>query len=645
MPGKYSWLTLDDFTGGRNGVDDPLTIRSSQVAEMRNGDTYRTRLFRKRGGATAPAIGTAFTGIISSLIAHQPGNDPAAAELWGVDDATPPIVGRMAAGTTFAAVTLTDALSASTDGVKVRGCTYNGKLFLAYKSAQDRLHVYDPGLAAPRVRRTGQGTSAAPTVADTGGGTYAATARYYRQRYRIKTGSLVTAQSEPSASVTFTPSGFGTAARITKAATISEGETHWVVEGSLDNAAFFELAEVVVGTTTYDDSVAPANYTVLPLSPVTGAYTNWSSVKYVAAAFNRVFGIGSYATGGLQSRLWYSTAKGASDKADDERVPNATTLRNFLDLGEGVGGDATGLVAGLYESLYVFKYGQIRKVTPTGGSGTVFDTLTMSPTRGALDQECIAVGEDAQNRPAIYFMDSQVGPMVTGPVPPTEIGDHGIRDLWDSVNLAATTKVGQVLDVAAKGQVWFWFCTGAANEPNILAVYTKATGGWQVFDTGGKIRLARAAVMFARTPGASMSRDRVPYVSYQSTANKLLRCDTSDTSDDSTTFQALVKTRPLVPNKGQRFRATTPWILAKAAQGVTLTVTFIGDFGALVNQVCTIDLSPSAQGESRVYKRAEGVDLSACHFLEIQIGDAAAVANSWQIERIYVPIMDEDEKP
>jgi hypothetical protein len=643
----YKWLAIEDFTGGRNAVDDPCSLKPNQVVEMRNGDTYRTHLFRKRPGSAAPAIGTAFTGIISSLIAHFPNNNPAAAELWGVDDATPPVVGRMAAASTFTAVTLKDALSASTDGVKVRGCTYGGKLFLAYPSAQDRLHVYDPTLAAPSVRRTGQAVSAAPTVADqTGGGTYATTLRYYRVRTRIKNGSIVVAQSEPSPSVAFTPDGSHVSARVTKPASISESETHWVVEGSIDNAIFNELSEIVLATTTYDDTAAPSSYSTLPLSPTSGSYANWTSVKYVLAAFNRVFGIGSHTSGAFQSRLYYSTAKGTSDKGDDERVPNALTVKNYVDLDEGIGGDATGLAGPLYESIFAFKYSQIRKITPTGGSGTVFDTLTVSPALGALDQECIALGEDAGQRPCIFFLDSQVGPCIVGPVPATPIGDHGVRDSWDSVNLAATTRAGLVANYKKLGQVWFWWCTGAANEPNVLAIYTKATGGWQICDTGGKIRLARAVALFARTPGASMSRDLVPYVSYQATANKLLRCDTTDTDDAGTSFQALVKTRPIIAAQGKAFRATTPWILAKAAAGVTLTVTFDLDFGR-VTQSCTIDLTLLAEegAATRVWRRAAGIDLSGGKAVQVQVGDAAAAANAWTIERIYLPLAPEDEQP
>lgn len=645
MASRYQWLPLDDFRGGRDAANDPLSLGQNQVVEMRNGDTYRTRLFRKRGGAAAPSIGSAFTGVISSLIAHSPSNNPAAAELWGADSASPPVVGRMAAASTFSAVTLKDNLAnGAAGGVTMRGASYNGKLFLTYDSAVDRLHVWDPNLGTPSVRRVGLATPSAPTVANGGGaGSYAATIRYYRQRYRIKNGTVIVAQSEPSASVSFTPSGTDTNATVTKSATISESETHWVLEGSADNVTFYQLADTVVGTSTYADTATPSSYSSNALSPEAGAYTAPKSWKYVVAAFNRIIGLGTWESGNPQSRLYYTPAKGTADKADDERVPDTLTVRNFVDLDEGTGGDGTGLIGPIYGAVYVFKYSQIRKVLPTGAPSPVFDVVELSLTRGAIDQECIALGEDAQRRPAIYFLDPSIGPMVVGPVPPTDIG-QGVRDQWDVVNLAATTRVGWVLDYPAKDQVWFAWATASNNDPNILAVYTKGTGGWSVFDTGGKIRLTRAAVLFSRTPGATMSRDRVPYLAYVSTNNTLLRADTTDTSDDSTTYQALVKTKPYAWNNGKPLRATTPWIVAKAATGVTLTVTADLDFGLDTSRTGTVDLTPDGS-ETRVYRRVEGLDLAGATFVAFQVGDAAAVANSWQLERIYVPVTPEDAGP
>lgn len=646
---SFRWIPISDFRGGQNSTDAPLDLAETQVVLARNGETFRTKMFKKRNGSTAPAIGTVFAGdIISSLIAHYPDNKPANAELWGADDdAGGPHLGRMAGATTFTAVTLTDLIPAGS-GAIVRGASFNGKLFLVYGSngSADAVHVWDPNMAVPRVRKVGLPLWNPPTVANSvAGGTYAAVVRYYRTRYRIKHSTIVDAQSEPSSSVAFTPDAAHTGAVITQPVAPGLSETHWVVEGSADNVTFYELAEIVIATTTYTDTAPVTGYAFNTLSPVLGAFAQPGDASYVLAAFNRVFWAGSHYTANthLKSRVFFTPAKGTSDKADDERVPNTLTVRNWVDLDEGIGGDVTGLVGPVYGSIYVFKYARIKQMTPTGSSSPVFDVVEISATRGALEQECICVGEDHKGRQAVYFMDSQVGPMMLSSAGAVPIGD-GIRDQWDSVNLAATTKVGQVVDYPAKDQVWFWFATGASNDPNVCAKYTKRTGAWDVDDTGGQLRKARCAVLFPRVLGASMSRDKVPYVGYTGLANTLLRADTSDLNDNGTPFQTLVKTRPYVFNGGQRFRIVTPWLVAKAATGVSLTITADGDFGRDVRTSQTpIDLTPTAAElasgtPTRVFRKCEGLDLDGVRAVQFQIGDAAEASNGWQIETLWVPV-------
>jgi hypothetical protein len=646
MPSAYKWFPISDFTGGRNAADDPLSLGENQVTQMRNGDTWRTKLFRKRGGSTAPSIGSTFTGVISSLIAHFPNNNPASAELWGSDNAATPIIGRMAAASTFSAPTLKDN-PGSGAGTTMRGASYNGKLFLQYDSAVDRSHVYDPNLSSPSVRRVGLATPAAPSAANDGGaGTYPAVIRYYRQRYRIKHGSIVDAQSEPSPSVSFTPNGNDTGVVVTKATSISESETHWVIEASTDDVTFYELSEVVVGTTTYTDSALVATYADNDLSPVLGSYTVPASYKYVISAFTRMLWAGGWETGALQSSVFYTPAKGTSDKGDDERVPNTLFTRYRLDLGEGQFGDVTGFAGPMYGGVFIFKYSAIIKIIPTGLPSPVWERFDVSQNYGALEQECIAVGDliqGARKVPAIFYLDAQVGPMVVGPVPPTEIG-AGVRDLWDSVNLAATAKVGWVLDYAAKDQVFFAWATGSSNDPNVMAVYNKRSGVMTaVNDTGGLIRLARCAVTFARTPGATMSRDKVPYFGYSGANNTLLRGDTTDTSDNATTYQGLVTTRPLNFNNGKMFRLTRVMVIAKPSTGVTLTITADADF-ARETKTATISLTASASEASatRIIRTAD-LDLTDISWLMLSVGDSAAAANTWQIERLYIAAAPVDD--
>ena len=143
-------IVIDDLTGGRNGADDPFALPPNQCVEAKDIDHYTGRLARKRGGATAvvESGGTAFSGGMQTLIRHIPGADETLAELWGVDGAATPLVKRLVGGTTWADVTLADAIASRPQDVVA--VSFNGKLFLAYDSNVDRLHVYHgiPGVVA-----------------------------------------------------------------------------------------------------------------------------------------------------------------------------------------------------------------------------------------------------------------------------------------------------------------------------------------------------------------------------------------------------------------------------------------------------------------------------------------------------------------
>ena len=118
MASRYKWVEVSGFAGGQNSADDPMSLAEGQVRQARNGDYHRTDGFRKRGGATAPSIGSAFSGVIRKLLVNIVGNNPDNTELFGVDDATPEVMARMAGASTFTAVTLEDAIDATPDDVQ-----------------------------------------------------------------------------------------------------------------------------------------------------------------------------------------------------------------------------------------------------------------------------------------------------------------------------------------------------------------------------------------------------------------------------------------------------------------------------------------------------------------------------------------------
>lgn len=648
------FLPVGDLRGGRNGADPPISLPDTQCVEALNVDWYDGLIGRKRNGSTAVTDtgGTAFSSGIQTLIRHVPGNAETAGELWAIDGAGTPIVKRMTGGTSFANVTMADAIATSPQSVI--GASLNGKLFLAYDSAVDRLHVYDPTLGSPSVRRVGFATPGAPTVANTGAGAYAAVLRYYRVRWLQLNGTTVMRRSEAGSSTSFTPSGTGTAARVTQPTVAGESETHWEVEASTDNTTFYRLAQVAIGTTTYDDSAATTTYSSNTLSDVAGTYTAPTSGTLLLTDGNRLLLAGAFESSGAKySRIWFTPVLGASDQGDDERIPNTTTQKNWVDLNENDGGFLTALGGPLYGVPYAFKYRQTWKLNPTGDVNVPYLPRKIADgVFGAITQKGVCVGRDAEGRPCVYF-SSPDGPcrlaISGGSVRPEYLG-RDVEDIWSGINLGATTVVAHTVHHTDKHQVWFWIATGASNDPDTKLVFDtwrgrfvegdRVRGGWAKHT--GDTAAARCSVMFSNTLGASMSRDLKPYIG-RASGTAIQKCDSSATDDAGTTFQAYVKTKPLsVATLGLNIGIEQTTILAKAASGVTLTQTIDRDYG-LETRTATVSLT-AAGSESRVIKKIEGSDMSQAGAVQIQIGDASAVSNGWTIDALSIPVRLEDHR-
>ncbi len=624
---------IGDLSGGRNGFDPAWDIRDNQCVEAINVDFYKTRFANKRGGLAAIATtGATTTGIISSLFRHVPGADETLAEFWSVDDSATPIINRLAAGTTWVAPTLKDAPTGN--GFDFTAATVNGLLSLAYKSGQARHHVWD----GSTVRRAGLASMAVPTVGDTGGGAYAAILRYYRTRATVQVGGVTVRRSEPSTAASFTPIGTGTAARVTQGAPPGEGETHWEVEASVDNATFYRIATVVIGTTTYDDSAATTSYPANPLSALTGVYTLPKPYKFVAGDQNRHLGLSSWTATDKQSRIEISAVAGSLDIGDVERI-DTSALNYFIDLDESDSGIATGLAGPIFGAYFAFKERQVWQLTPTGSTAGPYRQDAISKSIGALHHLAIARGEDAFGNPALYWTSHRG--FYRWSVSGLEYIGRNMEDYvigpTATINLAATKAVARTIYYADKRQVWFWIATGASNDPNQLFLYDVITSGWTRVPTGDKLANVRCAVPFSNTIAAAMSRDLKPYVGQIGANNLILKADTG-TTDNGTTYQAYVITKATEPG-GPGFVGEIGDcdLLAKAGAGVTITDTITGDFG-LTGQLSsgTALLTPT-DTETRVLRRLEGTALSNIAFVQHQIGDAAAVSNAWTLDRVIVP--------
>ena len=216
-------LKIRNLRGGRNGADPPDSLPEIQCSEARNIEWYRATVGRKRGGSDDVSLtgGTTFTGKVSFLFRHIPGADEGAAELWAIDDAGTPLVKRLTGGTSWANITLDDAISGSVQ--EIQAVSFNGKMFIAYDSAQDRLHVWDP--AVSKIRRTGLGKAPVPTTGAPSAGAVTDT-RTYKVAWTVQVGGVTVRRSELS-NATSAVALVAQQVVVTRGTAPGEGETHW----------------------------------------------------------------------------------------------------------------------------------------------------------------------------------------------------------------------------------------------------------------------------------------------------------------------------------------------------------------------------------------------------------------------------------
>lgn len=636
---------------GRNGWDSPLDLPEDSAAEARNWHFYEGALGGKRGGSTSVAI-VGVSGL-NFLYRFLPGQDETAAEFFAVDNSATNQILRMAAASTFTALTLKDNIAASDTVISM--ATLNGKLYIAYDGNINRLHVFDPGLSTTLVRRAGLATPAAASVANTGAGTYPATLRYYRVQWRVKSGSIIKRQSVLGATVSFTPAGTGTHARVTQPAVANEGETHWVIYGSDDDVLYYELAEVVIATTTYDDNATPSEYgTSNDPAPDEGAFTPFPAVKYLATDGNRLLGFGVWETAAgsslepkagrvyfgpvLDSDLTYGTD-------DDERISSTTEIEGWIDISRNSGSVDRGISPRpLNGVFYVFLSRGIHMLVPTESAFAPYRRVTLSSELGAVSNQSIVMGEDEQGRACCYFLDPELGPYRIGAGGLQRCGKD-VQDLWDTVNHGATGVVAWGTYYKALNLVLFAVATGSSNDPDTILAFDVTEGrpgedgirgGWTVWD--GDFASARTGCMFASTLGATMGRSLVPY-----TGNtKLLRYNPSATQDDATSFRGYVRSRAFVGDTlTKNKQVMRAYVLASAETGVTLTQGYVRNFGDETSRTDTALLTPVGS-ETKVLKKFESPDLADAYAFQVEIGDASAAATTFTLERWWTEFKEHD---
>ncbi len=550
-------------------------------------------------------------------------------------------------------LTLTDALSAPNGAPDVVFATLNGKLFIAYDSAVNRMHVYSPTESTSLVRRVGLAPPAAPTVANTGSGSYAATPRWYKEAVRVKSGGTILRQSNLSAAVAFTPSGSGTAARVTKAAATGEGETHWVVYGAAQSAdgPYYELAETVVATTTYDDSEAPSNYSTHELSPLDGAFFPFPSTKFILSDGTRLFGLGVYESAAGDSvdpkpgRLYWTPPLGVSEISltvgvgDDERIQNTVEQDDWLDLGiNGPGGTDTGLAGPVQGVIFAFQWRGVYQAIPTGQATAPFKRLIVTTSFGNVRHQMLVVAEDETGAPCVYFWDPLDGPRRVGLGGTVQWLGKDVFDLVQTVNLAATIIGWGAYDKTNKRVIWA-VATGSSATPDTGIVFHVALGqidvhtdirkGWAKWT--GALVSALCGVMF---PNALTSPRPLKHCLYSGAiGGAVVRQDGTSNQDGGVSYQGYVESKAFSWDiLARRKRATEAYLTAKAQAATTITVKTIKNWGTETITETAVSIAPSGS-ETRLVRRIEDLDNTDLIVSQTRIGDASAANVTWTLDQ------------
>jgi len=500
---------------GMNNADPPTRLSQDLARNVFNVLLEPASLGRRRPSAAAVSLTSGPSDVIEQMVRYQPGvtkTGSGGAELWAFSGTS--TLHRLANGT-WASVTASDTVTSWATS-RPYGATLNGKLFLAYDSDVNRLHVWD----GTSCRRVGIAASAAATVANTGAGSYAATLRYYKIQWKIVSGSNTIATSELSASVSFTPSGTGTAARVTKPTT-SDSATHWIVFGSADDVTYYDISgNIAVGTTTYDDSAAPSSYSDGTIAPTAGLYVPPPAAKYLLAANNRLFMAGCHETSASSgqtatrnSRVWFTQVLGALDNTgEDEAIAQTAAYKDWVDCGENDGDAIVGLGGPLDGAIYVFKDRSVWRLSPTGNVNTPYRADQVSYSIGATWQDAIAMGEDGLGNPALYFMS------LTGPK--RIVGGVGIEDIGGDVRNFSGSTFSNVDDTPmavwdAVRRVLWWFTYDAQSAYAFQPQFEERTRdgvrmGWSTHTISNGGNVNRGACLY------ELSSVLVPHIGGQS---------------------------------------------------------------------------------------------------------------------------------
>lgn len=638
---------------GRNASDSRFLIPDGQCLEAFNIDWFKAGLAHKRGGCASQSLAssaTAFTNGVVALGRYVPSDDQTAAEFWAIDGSR--VFHRLAGSATWADVTPTDACSATPQ--EVNFLSFNGKLFVSYKSAHNRLHVWD----GTNFRRVGLDKAGAPASVVLAAGAITDT-RKYRVAFTKQNGSGVTILRGELGTASASQALAAQQATVTRPTAPGEGETHWELWAASTSSSFGDYrlqATTVIATTTAVDNAALGS----TVAPADGSNTCPPSAKYMVADQSRIIMAGAYeaatnaenAMAPKTSRVWWTEPLGATDVGDDERVSNTGTINGYADLEEAitaisqpmqvVSASATSLERG---SFYVFSYLSQWKFISTGDSHSPYLHFRITGGGGAIHHKSVRTAIDSNGNPAIYWWSPQTGPFRITVDGQQFIGED-IVDIIPTVNLDATIPCHTIYH-PEKRQVWFHIATGTNLYPDTRLVFdtrlgrmTQVSGirqGWSVHQ--GDATKAYCSEMFSETIGATMGRKLKPYIGFTG-STALYRCDTSDLNDAGTKFQAYLDTKSYAPWGLDRLGGTLgdPTVICAPAQGTTIRLTIYRNEGQEF-QDSTADLTDHSDSGAAdiVFAKFENGKLADSWSFRCRIGDAQATDDTWSLDALVVP--------
>lgn len=625
------YIQIPSLRGGYNDNEPPNAIDDDQCEIAMNVEFFHSMLGERRGGSQAFDLGESAIStedLIVHLNSYYPAPNMLEAELMAVavTEGVSTSVSGYAPADVWFDVTLSDEPDNTAPYIyQHQSQSFDDYWFHAYKSADDtdRLHRWDGTSHFP----AGLSEPAAPVVVDTAAGGAYTGVRYFRVRFIEYDNTLlfIRRRSEPSDATTFTPSGANSGALITMPALLGEGETKWEVEASADNANFYRIATVDVGTTTYTDTTAdPADYaTNGVLSEDIGMYITIPSARYLAVDGDRLLFAGSFEDDLLASRVGWTPVRKAPGVGNSERYDQ--TVDSFLDLDSFEGGGITGISQAMLGSVYVFKWSHIYKLARTGSDVDAYHAIPLSKVRGALEGS-ITSAVDEFGRPATYFLDPSVGPCRIGVTGLQQI--YGVRNLWRTVNTRADKVVCRVCYYPDKQQIYWWVATSGAERPNlVIKIQISELREQQdgILKRGISLADGLGAQAYTATPVIELTEldgstvvHRRPYFAVEGPI--LFRADVGY-RDGEESFKATIRSKAIIlTGLLNRWGAMVASLLATANSNIAdLRVRFIRNFGLETTEIST-DLAPEA-GEDYVIKFFDHLHMSESEAIQVEFSD------------------------